>query len=74
MIYEAKQGMTESLAAQAGLPPANRSILFSTMSSSKTPHPPRGYEFDAFAAAGAAPMTKAIQTRLATQTDNIGMR
>ncbi|MCO5194029.1 MAG: cytochrome c family protein [Anaerolineae bacterium] len=59
MIYEAKQGMTESLAAQVGLPPGESfHFVLNNVIVKDNRIPPRGYEFDAFAAAGAAPMTK----------------
>ena len=57
-LYEAKHGISTDLAAQLGVP-AGESFHF--MLNNEILHdnriPPRGYEFAAFAAAGAAPFT-----------------
>lgn len=57
-LYEAKHGLSTDLAAQLGLP-AGESFHFLLNNEILNDNriPPRGYEFAAFAAAGAAPYT-----------------
>ncbi|MFW5940494.1 MAG: multiheme c-type cytochrome [Chloroflexota bacterium] len=59
-VYEAKQGVTEEWAAQLGLEagPTFHFIL-NNVTVKDNRIPPRGYEYDAFLAAGAAPHSNA---------------
>ncbi|MDX1416093.1 MAG: multiheme c-type cytochrome [Candidatus Promineifilaceae bacterium] len=60
-VYEAEQGLTESWAAQLGLP-AGPSFHF--VLNNQVVHdnriPPKGYQFEAFEGAGAAPYTDGV--------------
>lgn len=60
-IYETKQGLTESWAAQLGLP-AGASFHFALNNMVVTDNriPPRGYNFAGFLAAGAAPVSDGV--------------